>query len=825
MQLNLSPLLFAVSLSVFTMACDESTQSTAPMADMAFLPDAQHHRDGQQTDGGPADATRPVNAVCPMIEEPPPGDGCRATAGSEDHLVVTGTVLTAEGMLENGSVYSVHGKIVCVGCDCSSSSGYSDASRVDCGQAVISPGLINPHDHLTFSEGAPIDHGETRYDHRHEWRRALSTPSNSHGTNAESSGNRWGELRMLFSGVTSYVGSGSATGLIRNLDRLEDAERTLGLRQVTFQTFSLGDANRRFKPNCQWDYRYDEFEASQFSAFIPHVAEGVDDYAQEEFRCQSTSFNGGQDFTEKNAAHIHSIALHAVDFWSMVQDEAKLIWSPRSNISLYGTTADVQIFDNFGGTIALGTDWTYSGSANMLRELACAAGWNQTYLNGYFSEHQIWQMATVNGAIATNNDHLIGSLAEDKLADIAIFAPRSDNPYRSIIEAGNQDVWMVFKAGRPVYGRTDILSPLRACEQLDVCGQTYSLCAQDEFGTSFSSIAADVATGKPAYPAVFCEGAPADEPTCIPSRPGEFSGQSSDTDQDGDGQADDVDNCPNVFNPVLPYKKGQQGDSDGDGIGDACDPSPLAEDLDGDSVVNTDDNCPLIPNADQTDTDTDSRGDPCDFCPERPNPIGVCLPAPGVQATIESIQRADVPEGTRVSVTSAIVTGVWSRGVWVQQGTGAYSGIGVFTGDNDDQPAIGDVVTVDAEVQDYYGDTQLTDAVIIPQDESMEPQVTTVTLAEALDESFEGVLVIVSDAVLGETTYDCSVDNANCSDEGLWTLSSPSTGTDRLLVFDRLYDADDWPDRVGMLPVTGVLTYRFDQRRIMPRSESDFGSP
>ena len=49
-------------------------------------------------------------------------------------------------------------------------------------------------------------------------------------------------------------------------------------------------------------------------AFLPHVAEGIDDYAAEEFRCQSTSFDGGQDFTEQNATHIHAIGLDAADY-------------------------------------------------------------------------------------------------------------------------------------------------------------------------------------------------------------------------------------------------------------------------------------------------------------------------------------------------------------------------------------------------------------------------------------------------------------------------------------------------------------------------------
>ena len=52
------------------------------------------------------------------------------------------------------------------------------------------------------------------------------------------------------------------------------------------------------------------------------------------------------------------------------RDGTRLIWSPRSNISLYGVTAGVQIFHRLGGVIALGTDWSYSGSATVPRELA-----------------------------------------------------------------------------------------------------------------------------------------------------------------------------------------------------------------------------------------------------------------------------------------------------------------------------------------------------------------------------------------------------------------------------------------------------------------------
>ncbi|MBD3299103.1 MAG: hypothetical protein GF341_10640 [candidate division Zixibacteria bacterium] len=46
----------------------------------------------------------------------------------------------------------------------------------------------------------------------------------------------------------------------------------------------------------------------------------------------------------------------------------------------------------------------------------------------------------------------------------------------------------------------------------------------------------------------------------------------------------------------------------------------LDGDVDGDSVFNTADNCPFLPNAGQDDADSDGVGDPCDNCPDLSNP-------------------------------------------------------------------------------------------------------------------------------------------------------------------------------------------------------------
>jgi hypothetical protein len=76
----------------------------------------------------------------------------------------------------------------------------------------------------------------------------------------------------------------------------------------------------------------------------------------------------------------------------------------------------------------------------------------------------------------------------------------------------------------------------------------------------------------------------------------------TDVDSDGDGIADNDDNCPATSNP-------SQTDTDGDGIGDACDP---LTDSDGDGIADSDDNCPATSNPSQADSDGDGIGDACD---------------------------------------------------------------------------------------------------------------------------------------------------------------------------------------------------------------------
>ena len=752
-----------------------------------------------------------------------PADRCDVEPGAPSVIVYRGLVLTPDGPML-GEVATENELIACVGDDCGDR--YHDPTVIDCGGAVISPALINPHDHMSFNERGPLDLDDTRYDHRHEWRAELGgqTRPNPSGTGRHQPGSLWVELRHLFGGTTTVVGSGNASDIIRHLDDLRFRDEDLGFFEVVYETFPLGDGSAHREDelaapeDCDWNYRHDSFEASRFPAYIPHVAEGINDYAAEEFRCQSREQDGARDFAQPNASHIHSVGLQADDLHRMARAGTRLVWSPRSNIALYGMTADVSTFYRFGGTISISTDWAYTGSATMFRELACADSFNSTYLGGLFTERELWEMATINAAVSVGNEHRIGSLEEGKVADILIVNGEA-GPYRSILEADSTDVLLVTVAGEAMYGDREILEGLGdPCDPIDVCGEARGVCLErkldqvrPDHSMSYDELVASMESG--AYPLFFC-GTPPNEPTCVPSRPGEFSGIPTADDFSGDGVPNEEDVCPRVFHPIRPIDGGQQADFDDDGVGDPCDESAVPDDISGDGVPNDQDNCPYDHNPDQTDSSGDGRGDVCDACPDVYNPDTPCPPESAV--TIREIY-SDVASGEDVYVIGAVVTGVYDEGFTMQDPSPRdgpeQSGVLVFTFDRPNVE-VGDVVDVQGRKDVFGGNVEVTGASVFRVRSGPPLPPIDVSVSQAASDAYQGVLVRITDGSVTDENFDCG-----CPDTDLWEISD---GESSVIAFDRLYEDNDWGARVGERPIAGVIMHRFGENRVMPRSAADF---
>jgi sugar lactone lactonase YvrE len=85
-----------------------------------------------------------------------------------------------------------------------------------------------------------------------------------------------------------------------------------------------------------------------------------------------------------------------------------------------------------------------------------------------------------------------------------------------------------------------------------------------------------------------------------------------DGDYDEDGITNEFDNCILVLN-------NSQSDSDNDGAGDLCDLTPLGSDSDNDNIPDVIDNCINTSNNAQLDSDNDGAGDLCDNTPLGPD--------------------------------------------------------------------------------------------------------------------------------------------------------------------------------------------------------------
>ena len=109
---------------------------------------------------------------------------------------------------------------------------------------------------------------------------------------------------------------------------------------------------------------------------------------------------------------------------------AAIVWSPLSNLLLYGQTTDVGAAKAAGVTIGLGADWSPSGSKSILGELKVARAYSELQ-GGLFSDEELVAMVTRDPAaiLKWNGPGGVGTLAQQKIADLTVIRGTGGDPF------------------------------------------------------------------------------------------------------------------------------------------------------------------------------------------------------------------------------------------------------------------------------------------------------------------------------------------------------------------------------------------------------------
>lgn len=388
--------------------------------------------------------------------------------------VLTGRIVTLDAhstVHKDGWVAVRDGQIVAV--DAKGKplpAGFAGAKTVATG-GTIYPGLIDLHNHFVYNALTLWDVPGT-FERRAQWQGKLEYRKTVSGPMQILSGIslssraivRFIEAKAVLGGTTTGQGmmtriNGRRTlfnGMMRNVELTRDQR--------------LPEASTRVP-----DLRDDPDEIASFAkslatkeAVFYHLCEGLDPASRKPFELISS-----KNLLKPSLVGIHALALQPADYAKLRAAGAKIVWSPLSNLLLYGKTLDIKAVKESGVTVSLGCDWAPSGSKNPLQELKVARHMNRA-AGSPFSAEGLVRMVTSAAADAVAWSKHVGSVTQGKLADLVVIAGTDGDPYDHLIDARERDVSLVVIHGNARYGDKALVETLSAAgtahEKLDVNG-------------------------------------------------------------------------------------------------------------------------------------------------------------------------------------------------------------------------------------------------------------------------------------------------------------------------------------------------------------------
>lgn len=189
---------------------------------------------------------------------------------------------------------------------------------------------------------------------------------------------------MKYSEVKAPVGGNTA---IQGSPTPKNAYSKILVRNVEHRNYGQDRIYQNVRPVASFDEDYivsiyNRLTQDKLDVFFVHLAEGIDQKSRDEF---ATLKDKG--LLIEHLVIIHGTALEQADFADMAAVGSKLVWSPLSNLLLYGNTTDVRTAWDEGVLVSLAPDWSPSGSKNLLAELKVADQWNTLNLDPPFTDY------------------------------------------------------------------------------------------------------------------------------------------------------------------------------------------------------------------------------------------------------------------------------------------------------------------------------------------------------------------------------------------------------------------------------------------------------
>jgi 5-methylthioadenosine/S-adenosylhomocysteine deaminase len=373
-------------------------------------------------------------------------------------LVLQGTVAPMrDGAPDSlpGAVYVDDGLIAAVTPLDAEPAGFNGAPRVATG-GVIYPGLIDLHNHLLYNT-LPLWTEPTRtspWTSHAQWPRQapsyqpkINDPAELLGKAAGRALLRYVETRAIIGGTTAIQGNPNGTplpdgDLVRNID----SER-LGTTQDFIRVRTIVANN----PTQLATY---VTAVGQGRGFIYHLCEGSDPTLLDEYTLVE-----GVGLVHQLLIAIHGSALQQAQLDALATVGATLVWSPFSNLWLYGQTAAIGLAKASGVRLCLGSDWAPSGTTNVLWELKVADLWNDAQPQPVFTPQELCQLVTANpgDALAQVWPHPVGRLVPGAAADLVVVAQRTPDVFVNLIGATERDIRLVLVGGAARYGTTTLM--------------------------------------------------------------------------------------------------------------------------------------------------------------------------------------------------------------------------------------------------------------------------------------------------------------------------------------------------------------------------------